>query len=93
MNFGTKDRVNKTLGITVELKIMSQATNFIKQILFLARGRNSTGKTLNQTSLHMQWMVRFVVEISASVGGFPLDFSGQCHLFPDENSQERNRSV
>jgi hypothetical protein len=30
------DRVNETLGITVELKIASQAADFTKQILFLA---------------------------------------------------------
>jgi hypothetical protein len=91
----TNDQVNKTLGITTELKIMSQATNFIKQILlFLAYGRISTVKTLNQTSFHMWWMVRFEVEISASVRGFPVEIGDHCHLFPnDQNSQKRNRTV
>jgi hypothetical protein len=39
---GINNRVNKSLGITVELKITSQVTNFIKQILsFLAYGGSS----------------------------------------------------
>jgi hypothetical protein len=31
----------------------------------------------------MWWMVRFEVEMSDSVGGFSVNFSGQCRLFPD----------
>jgi hypothetical protein len=31
----------------------------------------------------MWQMVRFEVELSASVGRFPVGFGGQCHLFPD----------
>jgi hypothetical protein len=31
-------------------------------------------------------MVRVEVEISASVVGFPVDFGGQCHLFPDDQN-------
>jgi hypothetical protein len=39
-------------------------------------------------------MVRFEVEISASVGGFPVDFGGHCHFLPDdENIQKRNHTV
>jgi hypothetical protein len=30
---GINDRVSETLGITIELKIMSQVANFINQIL------------------------------------------------------------
>jgi hypothetical protein len=57
------------LGITVELKITSQATNFINQILlFLAYGGSSIVKTLNQTSFHMQQMIRFEAEILARMG-------------------------
>jgi hypothetical protein len=36
---GINDRVSESLGITLKLKIVSQASNFIKQILsFLAYG-------------------------------------------------------
>jgi hypothetical protein len=39
-------------------------------------------------------MVRFEVEISASVGGFPVLFRGQCRLFPDDQTiQKGNRNV
>jgi hypothetical protein len=39
----------------------------------------------------MRWMVRFEVEICASVGGFSVDFGGQCHVFTDnQNIQKRN---
>jgi hypothetical protein len=46
------------LGITAELKITSQAADFIKQILsFSAYGGSCVVKTLNQTSLHMRgWL-------------------------------------
>jgi hypothetical protein len=38
-------------------------------------------------------MVRFEAEISASVGGFPIYFGGQCCLFPDDqNIQKRNNT-
>jgi hypothetical protein len=80
------DRVSETLGITVELKITSQVANIIDQILFLACGRSSVVRTLNQTSFHMQRMVRFEVEISASVDGFPVDFDDHCHLSPDDQN-------
>jgi hypothetical protein len=75
------------LGITLELKIMSQVANFINQILsLLAYGGSSIVETLNQTSFHVRQMVKSEVEISASVGGFPVDFGGQCHLLPvDQN--------
>jgi hypothetical protein len=92
---GINDRVNETLGITIELEITSQAADFIKQILsFLAYGGSSIVKTLNQTSFHMLRMVGVEVEISASVGGFPVDFAGQCRLLPDDqNTQKGNRTV
>jgi hypothetical protein len=38
-------------------------------------------------------MVILEVEVSASVGGFPVDFGGECRLFPDENIQKRSRTV
>jgi hypothetical protein len=72
-SLGINDRVNGTLGITVELEITYQATDFFYQILSLAQGGSSVVKTLNQTSFHMQRMVRFEFDISASVGGFPVD--------------------
>jgi hypothetical protein len=51
-------------------------------------------KTLNQTSFHMQRMVRFEVEISAGVSGFLVDFGGQCRLSPDDqNIQKGNRTI
>jgi hypothetical protein len=95
---GINERVNETMGITTELKMMSQIANFINQILlFLAYGGSSLVKTLNQTSFHMQRMVRFEVEVSGvsvSVGGFPVDFSGQCHFFHfDQNIQKENCTV
>jgi hypothetical protein len=61
------NRVNKTFGITTELKITSQITNFVKQILsFLAYAGSSIVNTLNETSLDMWGMVT-VVEISVIV--------------------------
>jgi hypothetical protein len=70
------------LRITVELEIISQAADFIKQILpFLAYGGGCTVETLNQTSSHMRWMVRIEVEILASVGGFPVDWCPVSSLF------------
>jgi hypothetical protein len=64
--------MNETLGI-----ITSQAADFFTQILsFLTYGGRSTVKTLNQTSLRMRRMLRAEVEISASVGGFPVDLGG-----------------
>jgi hypothetical protein len=39
----------------------------------------------------MWQMIRFETGISASVGGFSLDFGDQCHLFPyGQNIQERS---
>jgi hypothetical protein len=39
-------------------------------------------------------MVRIEVEISASVGGFSVEFGGQCRLLSaDQNIQERNYSA
>jgi hypothetical protein len=75
--------------------ITSQAVNFINQILsFLAYGKGSTVKTSNQASLQMRQMVRAEVETSASVVGFPLNFGGLYHLFPDDqNIQKGNHTV
>jgi hypothetical protein len=65
---GISDRVNETLGITIELKITSQASNFINQILsFLAYGGSSIVKILNQTSFYMQQMLDLKMK-------FPVDF-------------------
>jgi hypothetical protein len=53
-------------------------------------------KTLNQTPFHMRRrrMVRSEVEISASVGGFSVNFGGQCRLVSDDlKIQKRNRTV
>jgi hypothetical protein len=93
--FGINARANETLGITIELKITSQAANFIKQILSsLACGGSSTVKTPNQKPIHMQQLARFEAEISVSVGWFLVDFGGQCHLFPDDhNIQKGNHTV
>jgi hypothetical protein len=45
---GINDRVNETLGITVELKITFQVAYFIEQILsFFTYGGSSVVKTLN----------------------------------------------
>jgi hypothetical protein len=45
---GINNRVHEILGITIELKITSEAIDFIKQILsFLAYGGSSVVKTLN----------------------------------------------
>jgi hypothetical protein len=42
------NRVNETLRVTIQLKIMSEVTNFIIQILaFLAHGGSSIAKLLN----------------------------------------------
>jgi hypothetical protein len=72
---GINDRISKTLMITVELEITSQAANFLNQILsFLAYGGSFIVQTLNQTSFHMRRMVRVDVEESASMGGFSVDF-------------------
>jgi hypothetical protein len=65
------DRVSETLGITTELEIMSQAADFINQILsFLAYGGSSIVETLNQTSFHMRWMVRVKLRYRAVLVGF-----------------------
>jgi hypothetical protein len=77
VTLGINDRVNETLGITVELEITSQIADFFNQILSLVYGGSSVVKTLDLTSLHMRRMFRVEVEVSSSVGGFPLDFGGQ----------------
>jgi hypothetical protein len=87
---GINGRVNETLGITSELKITSQAANFIKQILsFLIYGLSSIVRTLNQPSFHKWWMVRFEVEILASVGGFPVDMVASVISFLMTRTSER----
>jgi hypothetical protein len=73
---GINKQVNETLGIIVELKMMPQVTNSIEQILFLAYGGSHNVKTLNQTLYPMRWMVRFEVEILASVDWFSPKFNG-----------------
>jgi hypothetical protein len=74
---GINDRVNETFGITVELEITSQAADFSNQILsFLAYGGSSTVKALDQTSLHMQRINGVEVQVSASVGWFPVGVVG-----------------
>jgi hypothetical protein len=87
--------MTNSMKLTTELDITPQAANFIKQILLLlAYGGNSIVNTVNQTSFHMWQMVRLEVEILTSVGGFPVDFGGQCHLFPDDqNIQTGNHTV
>jgi hypothetical protein len=86
---GVNNRLNETLGITVGLNT-SQDTNFIKQILsFLAHSGRYTVKILNETSFHMWWMVRFEVEKSACVSGFPVNFGDRCHLFPDDQNIQK----
>jgi hypothetical protein len=92
---GINDQINETLRITAELKMTSQAADFFNQTLsFLAYVGSSIVKTLDQASFHMQRMFRVEVEISASVGGFPVDFGGWCFLFPDDqNIKKGNRTV
>jgi hypothetical protein len=53
-----ENRVRELLGITTELKITSQAPNFIKQILpFLAYGGISVVKTVNYWSFNMRGLI------------------------------------
>jgi hypothetical protein len=53
------NQVSETLGIAVELKIMSDATNFSAQILaFLTNGGSYIVKTLDEIYFHMRRMVR-----------------------------------
>jgi hypothetical protein len=75
------------------VEIISQAANFINQILlFLAYGGSSILKARNQTSFHTRETFIVEVELSASVGGFPVDFGGQCTLFRDDQYiQKGNR--
>jgi hypothetical protein len=73
----------------------SQASNFIKQNLSsLECGGSYLVKTLNETSFHMRQMVRFEVEMSASVGGVSLNFGSQYHLLSaDQNIPNGNSTV
>jgi hypothetical protein len=88
---GINDRVNETLMITIELEITSQDADFFNQIMsFLAYGGSSIMNAVNQASFHMRQMVRVQVEISASVGGFPVDFGGQC-FFPDDQNIKKGK--
>jgi hypothetical protein len=50
---GINNRVNETLGITVELKIKFQAINLIKQILFLVYHGRFIVKTLINLFSHV----------------------------------------
>jgi hypothetical protein len=63
------NRVNKTLGITIELKIKCQVVYLNQQVLFLACGGSSIMKAANNYSFEMWRVVRIEVKISASVGG------------------------
>jgi hypothetical protein len=68
------NRVNKTLGITIELKITSQVVYLNQQVLsFLAYGGSSLMKTANNSSFDMRRVVSIEVKISASVGRFFVD--------------------
>jgi hypothetical protein len=65
------------LEVNIELEISSQAADFFNQILsFLAYVGSSVVKTLHQPSFHMRRMVGVEVEVSASVGWFPVDSGG-----------------
>jgi hypothetical protein len=82
------------LGITVELEIMSQAADIIRHVLlFLAYGGTSVVETQNQTSFHMRWMVIVEVEISASVGGFPVDWCPVSSFPDDQNIQKGSLDI
>jgi hypothetical protein len=73
--------------ITVELKITSQVTNFFKQILsLLAYGGSSIVKTLELNLFSHAVDVIFEVQTPTSMGGFSVNFSGQCHPFPDDQN-------
>jgi hypothetical protein len=51
-------------------------------------------KTLNQFSFHMGRMVRFEVEIPASVSGVSVDLCDQCCFFSEnQNIEKGNRIV
>jgi hypothetical protein len=79
---------------TIQLEIASEATNFIIQILaFPVYGGSCSVKTLNQTSIHMWWMVRIEVEIPTSVGGHYVDFSGHCHLLSDDQNIKKLKFI
>jgi hypothetical protein len=72
---GVHNRVSETFEITVKLKITSEATNFITQILaFLKYCGSSFVKTLNWTFFRLRQIVRIELET----------FGGQCHLFLDD---------
>jgi hypothetical protein len=79
-------RVNETLGKTVELKIISHAADFFNQILsFLTCGGSCIVKTLNQPLFTCGgWL--YLKLRCRSMGEFPVDFGGQCRLFPDDQN-------
>jgi hypothetical protein len=80
------NQVNKTMGITIELKITSQVFVLIEQILsFLA---SSVAWILNCFCFDMR-IIKFEVEILAGVGGFPVNFSGQCHPSSDGRTSRK----
>jgi hypothetical protein len=67
------------MGITIQLKITSQAADFINYSYissFLEYGGSPIVKTLNYASFCVWRMVRYEVEISTSVGGFSVNFGG-----------------
>jgi hypothetical protein len=80
---GINERVNETLGITVELEVTSQTADFFNQILSLL---TYGGSFILKISFHLRRTVRVEAEISACVGGFSVDFGGQYHLFPDDQN-------
>jgi hypothetical protein len=76
---GVNDRVNKTLGICIKLKILFQSINLITQILsVLANGVGSVVETLDEPSFHMRWVFGFEVEVAACMSGLPVDLGGHC---------------
>jgi hypothetical protein len=92
---GVNDRVNETLGIAVQLKVMSEVVDLLGQILsVLAYGGRSVVETLNQSSFHMGRVLRFEYEIPTSMSGIFVYLCDQCCLFSDHhNIQKGNRIV
>jgi hypothetical protein len=75
------NRVNKALEITAELKVTSQVV-YLQQVLpVLAYSDSSLKKTMSNYPSDMWWVVRIEINISASVGGFPINLRGQSRPF------------
>jgi hypothetical protein len=81
------DRVNKTFGVSPQLKIASKTTTFIIQILvFLPYDGSFFVKTLNETSFHMQCMLRdhlcgLVVRVPGYISRGPGSIPGAARFF------------